>query len=360
MLKIAFRCDASVQIGSGHFMRCLTLAVALKKEGALTRFVSRDLPNHLCDMLVEKGIEFTALKNGPVDKSADDLAHSHWLRTSQMQDVHDTTDALADQQWAWLVVDHYALDIRWERAMRDKARHIMVIDDIADRRHDCEVLLDQNFYLDMQTRYLGKVPEHCQLLLGPRYALLRDEFRKLRENTTPRTGSVKRILVFFGGVDADNYTGIAIRALAGLGTKGIHVDVIIGASHPHQAQIKRECAIQGYTCHVQTSQMANLMAAADLAIGAGGSASWERCCLGLPALLVVLAENQIDIIETLGAIGACAYIRSSEKITEEIMRIEIEKLLIRNDKLELISQRAFDLVDGKGVKRVSKLFGSKV
>ncbi len=356
-MRVAIRVDASIQIGSGHFMRCLTLADTLRKQGALIRFVSQNLPAHLCDMLATKGMEFAALKSEASETQAGDLAHSHWLGASQRQDGQDTIQALTDHTWDRLVVDHYAQDVRWESAMRTQARHIMVVDDLADRRHDCEVLLDQNFYENMQTRYTDKVPAHCRLLLGPRYALLRDEFRRFRKHIKPRTGPIKRILVFFGGVDTDNYTGLAIQALSGLDIKGIHVDVVIGAIHPQREQIERECTVQGYACHVQTTRMAELMAAADLAIGAGGSASWERCCLGLPALLVVLAENQIDIIKALRVIGACVYIKTSEIVTSEIMRFEINRLLIEYNKLELISQRSFALVDGAGVDRVTELFG---
>lgn len=181
---------------------------------------------------------------------------------------------MSDRSWDWLVVDHYALDARWESALRASTKQIMVIDDIADRQHDCDVLLDQNFYADMQKRYTGKVSAHCQLLLGPRYALLRDEFRKLREQVKPRNGTVKKILVFFGGVDADNYTGRAIEALAEIGIEGLYVDVVIGAQHSCREQIKSVCAQHGFICHVQTDKMAELMAAADLAIGAGGSATY--------------------------------------------------------------------------------------
>lgn len=358
-MKIAFRCDATIQIGSGHFMRCLTLADALKKQGAVIRFVSRNLPEHLCEILVSKGIEFVALQNEMIETHTGDLAHSHWLGTSQEQDAYDTNQALGDQTWDWLVVDHYALDVRWESIMRIQVGQIMVIDDIADRQHDCDVLLDQNYYEDMQARYTGKAPAECRLLLGPRYALLRDEFRQLREHIKPRTGPVKRIMVFFGGVDVDNYTGLTIKALSGLDIEGIHVDVVIGALHPKRVQIEQECAVQGYVCHVQTTHMAKLMAAADLAIGAGGSASWERCCLGLAALLVVLAENQIDIVIALKAIGACEYIETSESVNVDLMRFGIYNLLIDYSKLGKVSQRAFALVDGRGVDRVIKLFGSQ-
>ena len=219
-------------------MRCLTLADALKQCGARIRFISRELPVHLRNMLVTKGMELVSLEGNVVGSlPTDELVHAHWLGTSQAQDAEATIQALSDQTWDWLIVDHYALDARWESAMRQTTKKIMVIDDIADRKHDCDVLLDQNFYADMQTRYVDKVPAHCQLLLGPRYALLRDEFRKLHEQVQPRTGSVKRILVFFGGVDADNYTGLAIDALAGLSDNGLHVDAV---SYTHLDVYKRQ------------------------------------------------------------------------------------------------------------------------
>lgn len=351
-MKIAFRTDATSQIGTGHFMRCLTLAEALKRSGAQIRFVSRDLPVHLCDMLAAKGMELASLDSNSNASSADDLAHAQWLRTSQAQDAQATIQALSDRSWDWLIVDHYALDARWESALRRTAKQIMVIDDIADRQHDCDVLLDQNFYADMQTRYIGKVPSHCELLLGPRYALLRDEFRKVREQVKPRTGPVKHILVFFGGVDADNYTGRAIEALSGIDIPDLHVDVVIGAQHPCREQIKATCAQHGFMCHVQTGKMAELMVATDLAIGAGGSASWERCCLGLPALLVALADNQINIAKALDLFGACIYVGTLKTASAPIMRSAIASLLSAQDKLKLISEKAFSLVDGLGVDRV--------
>lgn len=357
MMRIAFRTDAIHQIGTGHFMRCLTLADALRQCGARIRFVSRGLPDHLCDMLTARGMEFVPLSIGVAAERLDDLVHSSWLGTSQAQDARDTAAALADRQWDWLVVDHYALDARWESPMRAAARQIMVIDDLADRRHDCDVLLDQNYYRDMQTRYAGKVPDHCKLLLGPSYALLREEFRKLREQVKPRTGEVKRILVFFGGVDADNYTGHTIKALPKINISDLHVDVVIGAQHPRSAEIETTCAAQGFVCHVQTNRMAELMAAADLAIGAGGSASWERCCLGLPALLVALADNQIDIAIALDSIGACVYLGTKETANSLTIQRAITNLLDTHDQLEMMSQHAFSLVDGMGIDRACQELG---
>jgi UDP-2,4-diacetamido-2,4,6-trideoxy-beta-L-altropyranose hydrolase len=248
------------------------------------------------------------------------------------------------------------LDERWERAVRGSCKKLMVIDDLADRQHDSDMLLDQNYYADMQTRYVSKVPSHCQLLLGPRYALLRKEFRTLREKVKVRAGDVKKILVFFGGVDADNYTSLAMQALVELNIKQ-QVDVVIGAQDPNREQIQQACINHGFICHVQTTRMAELMAEADLAIGAGGSASWERCCLGLPALLVAVSGNQIDIAKSLDSIGACYYLGEKDAVNSSSIQHSFNELLLAPDQVLSISQQAFSLVDGLGVNRVSEALG---
>ncbi len=355
-MKIAFRADASAEIGTGHFMRCLTLADELKKQGAYILFISRNLPLYLSEMLSKKGVGYIPLTTDSTQKSTDELAHSSWLGTSQAQDAQATLQTLADKSWDWIIVDHYALDKRWESAVRGSCKKLMVIDDIADRQHDCDVLLDQNYYADMQTRYLNKVPEHCQLLLGPRFALLRDEFRSMREKVKVRTGEVEKILVFFGGVDSGNYTSLAIQALAELNSKQ-QVDVVIGVQHPNREQIQQACINHGFICHVQTMRMAELMAEADLAIGAGGSASWERCCLGLPALLVAVSKNQIDIVKALDSIEACYYLGEKDSVNSSSIQHSFNELLVAPDQVQSISQQAFSLVDGLGINRVSEVLG---
>ncbi len=344
-IKIAFRTDASSQIGTGHFMRCLTLADALKQRGAQIRFVSRQLPPHLCDMLAAKGMELALLDNNNASAPpTDDLAHAHWLGTSQAQDAMDSIQALSGQTWEWLIVDHYALDARWESALRSIAKQIMVIDDIADRQHECDVLLDQNFYIDMHTRYIGKVPSHCQLLLGPRYAMLRDEFRQLHEQIKPRSGPVKRVLVFFGGVDADNYTGRAMEALYEIDIPQLYVDVVIGAQHPCREQIKAACVQHGFICHVQTGKMAELMAAADLAIGAGGSATWERCCMGLPSIVLVLAENQSKAAKDLEMAGVQVNLGDAKQVTIKELVDKIRELVVNEKLRSELSMASLELV----------------
>lgn len=356
--KIAFRTDASSQIGTGHLMRCLTLADSLNQRGARIRFISRYLPEHLRSMLAANGHEFVLLNDVQNKENLDELGHAGWLGVSQTQDATDSVRALSNESWDWLIVDHYALDSRWETMLRQTVKKLMVVDDIADRKHNCDVLLDQNLHLDMESRYTGKVPRQCKLLLGPDYALLRDEFRKLHREIKPRNGSVGRVLIFFGGVDEDNYTGKAIDLLTEIKVENLHVDVVIGAQHPFCEQISAQCRQNGFVCYVQTDKMAELMATADIAIGAGGSSSWERCCLGLPALLIALADNQISIARALDDFGAGIYVgRSGAKIIQRL-RNEFCGLLSNPDRLPSISETSYSLVDGMGVDRVCQEISS--
>ena len=350
-MNIAFRVDASSQIGTGHFMRCLTLADVLSQRGAQIRFISRHLLEHLQGLLLNKGYEFMMLES-QANENVDGLAHSHWLGTTQQYDADESCQLLSDRIWDWLVVDHYALDARWESKLRQIVKTILVIDDIADRLHDCDILLDQNYYADMDSRYTGKVPTDCRLLLGPHYALLRDEFRQWRQQVKPRTGPVKKILVFFGGVDADNFTGLTIEALAGLGSCGLQIDVVIGAQHPYREQIESACSEYMFSCYVQTDRMAEFMAKADLAIGAGGSATWERCCLGLPAIVFSLADNQRDIVKGLDLIGAGQYIDSQLVANSLALNDDILELIKNKNHLKSLSAKAYATTDGEGVDRV--------
>lgn len=352
-LRIVFRTDANQQIGTGHFMRCLTLADEIRRSAADICFVARELPMYLQQMLIEHGVRYLALpKPDTTTQSTDELAHASWLQTSQAIDAEQTLAALGEGSWNWLVVDHYALDHRYEKLLRKVCKHVMVIDDLADRVHDCDVLLDQNYYQDQDQRYLGKVPLHCRMLLGAKFALLRPEFKTMREKVKARTGKVKNILVFFGGMDSDNLTGQVLEVIINL-KLDVHVDVVIGQQHPQKETIQKLCTQHNYTCHVQTNRMSNLMAVADLAIGAGGSTNWERCCLGLPSIIVSTAINQIPISNELSRLGGCHYLGSIQKDTLEKIKESLFFLFISPRDLENYSTIAFNLVDGDGVLRVS-------
>lgn len=349
MNRIAFRVDASIQMGTGHFMRCLTLADAARQFNAQIRFVSRHLPEQFQKLLAKRGYEFKLLDSHASEYATSNLHHAAWLGTSQLADAQDSVEAISDHLWDWVVVDHYALDRQWERTVRHTAKRILVIDDLADRDHDCDALLDQNYYSDMDTRYADKVPSHCQLMAGPRYAMLRDEFGLLHAQAEVRRGSVRRVLVCFGGTDIGNYTKLAMNALASIGN--LQTDVVIGALHPDREEIEMACLEHGFKCHVQTSRMAELIAGSDLAIGSGGTTVWERCCLGLPAIVTCTADNQRRQIEDAASDGLVYALDARGDIARAI-HLHLCALIENENLRRSISRRALTAVDGRGVSRV--------
>ena len=350
-MNIAFRVDASARIGTGHFMRCLTLADAFRKRGAQTLFVSRHLPDYLLQMLRDRNHHFARVDRAPSPSYSTELAHADWLGTSQERDAADTIEVLAGMVWDWVIVDHYALNSGWEALVRGTRCKLAVIDDIADRPHSCDLLLDQNSHRDGATRYLGQVPDGCRLLLGPRFALLRDEFRVRRLCMTKRINVVRRVLIFFGGVDVDNHTGHAIEAMFRIADPALQVDVIVGAQHPYIDAIRCRCLQLHFVYHVQTDRMTELLGEADLAIGAGGTVTWERCCLGVPTLALCLADNQKQQLLSAASEGL---LYSPEATGDYISLIERHaRALIENPPLrQLLSNNGMRAVDGQGVERV--------
>lgn len=334
-------------------MRCLTLADALHSGGAEVLFVSRYLSEHLRGALTVRGYGLQQLDTTSVASQGEkDLPHSYWLGVSQPADAQDTIRTLSNFEVDWLVMDHYALDSKWESALRTTVKKILVIDDIADRHHDCDILLDQNLFTDMETRYIGKISDRCRLMLGPKFALLRNEFSHLREFTSTRNGIVRRILVSMGGVDAKNLTATSVNAIAQLRNPAIAVDVVIGKTHPALEEIQRTCQLYGYQCHIEASNMAELMAAADLAIGSSGATSWERCCLGLPTICLTQADNQVAIAEGLEAHGAIVNLGEGHIVDTAALSAIIAGLVAQPKALMNMSEASIKLVDGKGANRV--------
>ncbi len=350
-MRVAIRTDASPQIGTGHLARCQTLADALALRGAQVRFVCRHLTEGAAGRLQAAGHTVTRIDGAG---EPDGLPHAGWLGGAQAEDAARTRAALAGFAADWLIVDHYALDVRWERVLRERVRRIMVIDDLADRDHECDLLLDQNLYADTAVRYAQRVPAAARRLLGPRYALLRPEFTSVRGRR--RDGGVRRVLVFFGGVDAANQTGRVIALLPRVLSAQVAVDVVIGAAHPHRADIEAACAQAGYCCHVQTARMAELMAAADLAIGAGGTAVWERACAGLPALVWPVADNQHEQVATAADAGVLHAPLQVGHDDEALLR-QIVALCESPHLLRALSAAGAATVDGAGAARVCRALG---
>ena len=327
MLAI-IRADASTSIGSGHVMRCLTLSHRLKKEkNAKVVFVMRVLPGNLIGVVEKQGFE--VLKLPPANQKYSLNGYGLWLTVPMEVDARQTIDLLQPylREHGFdvvdrLIVDSYALDEQWEQALRPYCKEIMVIDDLANRRHDCDILLDQNFYLNKDARYAGVVPEHCKMLLGPEHALLREEFYEAKKHLRKRDGTIKNILVFYGGSDLTNETEKAIKALVKLHDEGytFTADVITGVSNSLREKIKNLCSkYQFLHYYCQISNMAEFMNKADLMLGAGGSTTWERLYMELPTLVTAVAENQIQGCRDCSQAGLIDYLGESEKVTVDVI-----------------------------------------
>ncbi|MFH1884106.1 MAG: UDP-2,4-diacetamido-2,4,6-trideoxy-beta-L-altropyranose hydrolase, partial [Planctomycetota bacterium] len=225
------RADASGQIGTGHVMRCLTLADELRGRGAEVIFVCREFAGNLCGYIEEKGyiVHRLPVSNDQEHDFESNLKHASWLGADWQTDARQVEEVFKDldTHLDWLVVDHYALDEKWEGYLRPYVKKIMVIDDLADRAHDCDLLMDQNFHENLESRYDGLVPPGCIKLLGPKYAALRPEFREVRKNLRKRDGHVKRIMIFFGGSDPTNETAKTLEAMYMLNRPDVAVDVVV-------------------------------------------------------------------------------------------------------------------------------------
>ena len=354
MMKVAFRTDASIQIGTGHVMRCLTLADALVARGAQCTFICRAHAGHLMGHIRSKG---HAVHSLPMVGEPDaDLYHSAWLGSTQATDAQACKALLAMMQPDWLVVDHYALDARWEHALAKHCGNLMVIDDLADRPHACNLLLDQTFGRDVQD-YCARVPQDCTLLCGSSYALLRPEFAAMRPYSLQRRAQpqLKHLLISMGGVDKDNVTAQVLQALRpGTLPADCKITVVMGATAPWLLDVQQQAQTMPWptTVCVGVNNMAQLMADSDLAIGAAGATSWERCCLGLPTVMLVLAENQRCAAELLEKTAAACLLQLDNNLPTQLA-VLIHEIVLSEMFLQRLTEGAQVITDGDGARRIA-------
>lgn len=341
-------------------MRCLTLADALRERGAHSTFICRPNSGHLLDLIAQRGHHAVALPSLETTTNCmpANPVHAAWLGTDWQSDAQQTIEALDNNSFDWLVVDHYALDHRWEEALRPHYQNIMVIDDLADRRHDCDVLLDQNLGRSAQD-YGGLLKPHTATLIGPQYALLRPEFAQLRSQSLARRTQpqLKHLLITMGGVDKDNATGQVLQALTACHLLAdLRITVVMGPHAPYLADVKQQATQMPRPTQVLVgvSEMAQLMSDSDLCIGAAGSTSWERCCLGLPTLLLVLADNQLAGARALAHCGAVLPVTTKQNMAQVFAKFLSGPAI---GQLKNLSQAAVAISDGLGADRiVSKMF----
>ncbi len=329
-----FRCDASRDVGGGHAVRCLSLAEALSSAGWKCSFAVNPGACDTVPALRRDSAEIAVVGGGP-HAEADGLM-AQWPAGVEL-----------------LIVDHYGRDADFEERCASWAKTIVVIDDLANRRHECSLLLDQSLGR-READYAGLVPPACRLLLGPQYALLRPQFLAARPKSLAKRRTsrrVQRILVSVGAVDSDNFTE---KALDGIAQSGLDatVDIVLGSSEKKNALTDRIARLPiGASIHVGVSDMAELMFLADLSIGAAGSTSWERCALGLPSLIVITADNQRKIAAELTACGAARLLGEASSVTSPVIAETLRNL--QQAELADMSRRAAEVCDAAGATRVA-------
>jgi len=369
---IAFRVDSSVCIGTGHIIRCLTLADELSQLGAKCHFFIRKQKGSIHNFILDKGYKVHLLPEIKTDLnpniSDENLSntinlsqHSDWLAGGWENDAADCLKLVKVIKPDLLIVDHYGIDERWEVIFSNYTR-LMVIDDLADRVHKCDILLDQTFGRSVGD-YQLLVSADCQLLCGLKYALLRPEFAQLRRSSLRRRliPAINHLLINMGGVDKDDATSEVLKALIGCDLPELtKITVVMGLTAPWVENVQNLAKDMPWETIVRVgiSDMAEVMAASDLAIGAAGSTSWERCCLGLPSIMVVLAKNQRASCLNMSIAKLGRMIDSVEHIGSNLA-YEIRYFSSNTMNMARSTDLMSNVIDGYGAKEVATIIIEK-
>jgi len=363
-MRVSFRVDASQTIGSGHVMRCRSLARELRRQNDEVQFICKNLPGNLIEYLREDSFKVAILEESDtyLRENSSLEYRPAVLSISEKSDASHSIDIVREFKPDWLVVDHYSLGVVWENYLRKTGVKICVIDDLA-RKHNCDLLIDQNYYGNYpEERYIGKLQNNCSIFLGPRYALIDKNYTHIRRNLNKRDGHVSKILVFFGGVDKKKFTMQAIKALNHYTLSDIDVDIVIGNANLHRDEIFEYAKkFPRYKVYENLPDLAALMHKNDLMLGAGGSTTWERCCLGLPAIVVAVSKNQQQFSELLfNTEIQFRVFDDSENNLDSLNELDwissIQCIRKAPERMKLCSIRSMKLVDGLGVNRVTAHF----
>lgn len=348
---VVFRVDASVEMGLGHVMRCNSLANQLEKHGWNILFLCKNHIGHQAEMIKSNGHHVVLLNANKKYKVNYCHDYDAWLGSSPLEDAELTIANIQHIKVELLIVDHYSLDAIWHKKLRPYVQKIMVIDDLANRKYDCDILVDQTFNR-IKNDYNSLVNEHTFLCVGSKYALLREQFQlnpeKVLSHRLNRT-SLNKILIMLGGSDSNNYTKTLLDSL--LKIKGIHLTIILGKNYSYLRAL--EIYVEKFTnvkLHYNVTDMTTIMLQHDICIGAAGSSNWERCVCGLPSILVLLAANQKKIVTEMVAFGAAQLLSDVGSPSE----IQIKLDNWRNE-LEFYYEcvkKNLEICDGQGTNRV--------
>ncbi|MDO5679072.1 MAG: UDP-2,4-diacetamido-2,4,6-trideoxy-beta-L-altropyranose hydrolase [Pelistega sp.] len=351
-MRIGFRVDAAIHIGMGHLQRCLTLANYLTSVGHSCIFFCRNYGDDFYSDVVRCGHQLIIIGNSNYVKN---IYKNNWLSVSLRTDLNDFIAQIKNTPIDACVIDHYGIDEQWEKEVQKHFKKIIVIDDLADRKHSCDILIDQNFLPNYAERYNKLVPRYTKKLLGPQFVLLRPEFKMLRLDKATKNDSsdLPKILINFGGAGRFELLSKVVKAV-NLNHK-FTFTIITGKLHKHEFQQLLHLANgRNVEIHEFTQNMARLMHESDFAVGACGSTVWERFCLGLNSALVILADNQTAVLNFLHSKNLIDSLGWYHNLTLDALSDFFNNLITDDDKYISRKLSIMKLIDGEGTRRVGE------
>tara|TARA_Y100000590_G_scaffold43848_1_gene46700 strand:+ start:22807 stop:23871 length:1065 start_codon:yes stop_codon:yes gene_type:complete len=336
--------DASTKIGSGHIFRCLTLSQELKTIFSKIIFLTSDDSKAIIENIKPNDIQ---------------TIHISSFKNLKLQDYTHEFETIKkilldySQDENFLLIDHYDIDSNFELMLKNLFLRIFVIDDLANRKHSCDLLIDHGYYKDLDNRYNKFVTKNTTKLLGPKYMIIRPEFRNISKKNLERQTTLKKILITFGSVDESNECEKALDALCSLNEKKFEINVIAGTYNKNFSNlIKKYKKYENINIFQYVKNLEILMSNSDLCIGAGGTTNLERCCVGIPSIVTIVAENQKEGINFLGESGNVINLGLAEYVTTETYIDALNKLDLKL--LFQMSQKNKKLVDGLGCTRIKQ------
>tara|TARA_B100000965_G_scaffold28469_1_gene21092 strand:- start:10253 stop:11323 length:1071 start_codon:yes stop_codon:yes gene_type:complete len=352
-VRISFRTDSSNLIGSGHVIRCLKLAKELKSRGHEIFFISRDHEGNLID-LIEENFQVYKLSLSDKNLYREDDDYQNWLGEESSQDMHQTIEIIKELKIDVLVVDHYGISSDWELGIKKEVQKLVVIDDIWTKDHCCDVLINHN-YTDRKNNYSSSLYKDTKLLLGPKFAIIDEEYKKLADQKHFDKDKLENILIYFGNSDLYNLTKIVLKILLKPKFKKFEKNFVVSSSNSYLDNLldlaKKDKKLNVF---FDLPNLVNIMNKSDICIGAGGVTNLERLCVGLPSVVIAVADNQLDSCQSLKNDGFIYFLGEAKDINSNDIYDNICKIFNSTDDLKNKSLKGKSLVDGNGIKRIVK------
>ncbi|MBL6654565.1 MAG: UDP-2,4-diacetamido-2,4,6-trideoxy-beta-L-altropyranose hydrolase [Flavobacteriaceae bacterium] len=335
-MNIGVRVEASDKIGTGHLKRCISLSLEIKEnlDADVIFFFSGD--DRYLDLLKNHDLAFHKIKSNTFNYLDDVKLLKSIVKKNNIE-------------LSFIIVDHYKIDINWEKQLSDYK--IIVLDDLANRKHHADILIDQNLYNNYQKRYLDLVNKGCILLLGPKYAILNNKYKKLRKNLIKKN-SYKNVLISFGGTDEFELTEQLLAKFSSCPDLNEYIfHAVVTKSFKNKPLIRSYSRYENIEIYEDLDCLSSLMYECDFSIGAGGTTTWERFAMKLPAIVITIAENQVESANYLKKNGFIDYIGKAKDLRKDWIE-NIISMIKDKKNLESQSKKISDIVDAEGTKRI--------